>query len=59
MILSVKQVAELLGCEQQAVYARVYRGALPAKRWGRKIVFIKKDLEEFLDALPPVVPNAK
>lgn len=56
-VLGVKEVAELFGDTPQAIRMRVYRGLLPARRLGGKIVFLRKELEEFLRNLPKVQPK--
>jgi excisionase family DNA binding protein len=38
MVLSVKEMAALLGCSEQAVYRKVYRRALPYRKMGRKVI---------------------
>lgn len=57
VILKIKEVAELLGDTPQSVRMRVYRGQLPARKLGGKIVFLKEELEEFLRSLPKVQPK--
>lgn len=56
-MLTVKDVAKLLGITPAGVRMRVYRGRLPARRLGGRIVFLRKELEEFLEQLPPVLRN--
>jgi len=55
----VKDVAELLGTSQANVFQLVYRGRLPARRFGRRIVFLKAELEEYLKNLPMVRETKK
>ena len=50
--LSVAQVAERLGISERAVRQRIYRGQLPYKRWGRRVIVPLDELEAFLRALP-------
>ena len=57
VIFKIKEVAELLGDTPQAIRMRVYRGQLPARKLGGKIVFLKEELEEFLRSLPKVQPK--
>jgi excisionase family DNA binding protein len=51
MVLSVRQVAEFLGRSEQAVYKLVYRKQLPYRKLGGKVIFIRKELEQYLDQL--------
>ena len=55
LILKVNEVAELLGMSPQNVRVLVYRGRLPARRLGGRLVFIRSELEEALKKLPRVV----
>jgi excisionase family DNA binding protein len=52
MVLSVRDVAELLGCSGQAVYKLTYRRQLPYRKLGGKVIFLKRELEQYLDQLP-------
>jgi excisionase family DNA binding protein len=52
MVLSVKDRAVLLGCSEQAVYKQVYRQALPYRKMGRKVVFLRQEVEVYLNGLP-------
>jgi excisionase family DNA binding protein len=52
MVLSVKEMAALLGCSEQAVYKQVYRQALPYRKLGRKVIFLRQEVEAYLNGLP-------
>ena len=54
-ILSVKDVAEFLGITPAGVRLKVYRGQLPARKLGGRIVFLREELESYLKSLPEVV----
>jgi len=54
-VLSVKDVAEVLQTTEQNVYKLVYRGYLPARRRGRRIVFLEDELLAALKEFPMVV----
>ena len=58
-IMTVKEVAELLKASESSVRMRVYRGQLPARRLGGRIIFIKQELERYIKNLPPAVKQAK
>jgi excisionase family DNA binding protein len=52
MVLSVKEMAVILGCSEQAVYKQVYRQALPYRKMGRKVIFLRQEVEAYLNGLP-------
>ena len=52
MGLSVKDMASLLGCSEQAVYKQVYRPALPYRKFGREVIFLPQEVEAYLNGLP-------
>jgi excisionase family DNA binding protein len=52
MVLSVRDMAALLGCSEQAVYKQVYRQALPFRKLGRKVIFLRQEVEVYLNELP-------
>jgi excisionase family DNA binding protein len=52
MVLTVKDMAALLGCSEQAVYKQVSRQALPHRRLGRKVIFLRLEVEAYLNGLP-------
>jgi excisionase family DNA binding protein len=52
MVLSVKEMAALLCCTEQAVYKQVYRQALPYRKLGRKVIFLRHEVEAYLHGLP-------
>jgi Helix-turn-helix domain len=51
-ILDVHGVAELLGCSENFVRARAARHLLPHRRWGGRLIFIRKEILEFLSTYP-------
>ena len=55
-VLSTKDVAELLGTSTANIRMMVYRGQLPARKLGGRIVFLEEELREYLKTLPEVVP---
>lgn len=56
-VLTTQQVAEMLGISPGAVRQKVYRGQLPARKLGERIIFLSDELEKFLEDLPTVVPE--
>jgi excisionase family DNA binding protein len=51
-VLTVNGVAKRLYVSRAAVYALSDRGQLPARKLGGKLVFLKRELDAFLDGLP-------
>ncbi len=51
-LMDVSQTATFLGVSEGVVRARVDRRLLPYRRFGRRIVFLKTELEWFLTSLP-------
>ena len=55
--LTVKEVAQALGISEQGVRMKIYRRQIPARRWGRRVIILREDLERFMRSLPPAVPD--
>lgn len=49
-ILTVRQVAELLGIARNSVYQAAAAGQIPSVRVGRRILFARRSLEVWLSA---------
>ena len=49
-ILTVRQVAEVLGIARNSVYQAAAAGQIPSVRVGRRILFAKRSLEFWLSA---------
>jgi helix-turn-helix protein len=54
MLLDVRRAAVFLGESEHALRARVARRTVPFRRLGRRIVFIRAELERFIAELPGV-----
>ena len=54
-VLKVKDVAEMLGTSPANVRLLTYRGRLPGRKMGGRIVFLEEELREYLKRLPKVV----
>jgi excisionase family DNA binding protein len=57
-ILSVKQVAEVLGVSRGTMYNYIYKGGLPAYRLGgkdSKIIIYEQEFKEWLSERKPVL----
>ena len=50
--LTVGEVAIALGRTTRAVWHGIYRGEIPHRRWGRRVLVPEDELEKFLAALP-------
>lgn len=50
--LTIPQVAELLNISERAAWQRLYRGQLPYRRWGRRVLVPLAELERFMEQLP-------
>lgn len=50
--LTVPEAAARLGITERAAWQRIYRGQLPHRRWGRRVIIPLDELEEFLEKLP-------
>jgi len=48
-LLTVKEAAEFLRASQSTVYRMIKRGDLKAHKVGKKWLFYKKDLKEFVE----------
>jgi excisionase family DNA binding protein len=51
--LSVPQAARLAGIGVSTAYEKIQGGELPARKCGRRTIILRRDLEKFLEALPP------
>lgn len=51
-MLDVKGVASLLGLTEKGLRRQVDRRRVPYRRLGRKVVFIKSEIEAWMNALP-------
>ena len=48
------EAAEILGITQKALRARVARQAVPYRKLGGRVMFVRAELERFIEALPGV-----
>lgn len=53
-ILDVRGAASLLGMTDKALRRQVERGRVPFRRLGRKVIFLRNELEAWLHELPGV-----
>ncbi len=53
LMLDAEAVRRLFGWpSRNQVYMAVRRGQLPARKWGRRVVFLKTEVEAYLAQLP-------
>ena len=50
--LYIPEAAQDLGITEKALRAKVDRRMVPFRRWGSRIVFLRGELEKYLDELP-------
>lgn len=55
--LSIEEAKKATGFGRTKLYEAINQGLLPAKKYGKRTVILKKDLEEFLSELEPYPPN--
>ena len=48
--LTVTEAAKILGISRTTAYESVGRGEIPARRFGRRIVVVRSELERLLDS---------
>ena len=48
---SISEVCELTGLGRTNLYSAINKGFLPAKKFGKRTVILKSDLENFLNNL--------
>lgn len=58
VVLDVAGAAELLGVTEKVIRSRASRMLLPHRRWGGRLVFVKRELEEFFQSLPGCLKDA-
>jgi len=51
--LTIEEVCEATGLGRTKVYEAIGTGALPAKKWGKRTLVLKSDLEAFISSLAP------
>ena len=55
---TVKDLAKILGCKEENVRVLVRKGLLPGRKLGRRIIFLREELEVALRELPLVNPRS-
>jgi excisionase family DNA binding protein len=49
--LSIKEVCAATGLGRTKIYEAITTGDLPAKKWGKRTLILKSDLEAFISGL--------
>lgn len=52
LVLNVDEAAEELQMTERALRAWIWRGKIPVKRLGKRVLILRSDLERFLSELP-------
>lgn len=52
--LNIEMAAALLGMTTKALTMRVYHNQIPYHHWGKRIVLLRSEIEEFVRRLPGV-----
>ncbi len=52
LFYTVKEVAGMLGTKEENIRKLARMGKIPARKLGRRIIFLRDELEEFLKSLP-------
>jgi excisionase family DNA binding protein len=50
--LTISEAAEPLGLSEKALRQRIFRGQIPYRKLGRRVLIPADELEKFLTALP-------
>ena len=56
---TVPQLAKMFNLSETQIRRLVYTGKLPARRWGKRIIFLEDDLKEYFKNLPLANPYVK
>lgn len=51
--LSIEEVRQATGIGRTKIYEAINSGKLPARKFGKRTVVLKDDLDAFLDSLQP------
>lgn len=51
LTMNIKEVCAATGLGRTKIYEAIGSGALPAKKWGKRTLVLKSDLEAFLAGL--------
>jgi len=54
---SIEEVKQATGFGRTKLYEAINHGLLPAKKYGKRTIILRKDLDDFLEGLEPYPPN--
>jgi excisionase family DNA binding protein len=54
LLLDVRNAALLIGCSEKSIRARISRKILPHRKLGKRVLFVREELEQFIRDLPGV-----
>lgn len=54
LLLGVREAAKFLGYTEKSLRTRIARGRIPYRREGGRIVFVRAELDRWVDSLPGV-----
>lgn len=57
LLFSTKELADIFSVSTQTIYLWIKKFNIPARKMGRRIVFLKKDIEIFVQSLPQIHSN--
>lgn len=57
VILTMRQAATLLGWTERATWQAAYRGKIPARRLGKKVYVVRRELVAFIETRPLISPQ--
>ena len=52
LTVTVREACELLGFGKTCFYRAIREGRLPARKWGKRTIIMRTDIDMFLDNLP-------
>ena len=50
--LTIARAAPVLGITEKALRQRIFRGQIPHRRWGHRIIIDTDELDKFMTGLP-------
>jgi len=53
-LMDVRACSELIGGTEDQIRSRAAHGLLPYRKWAGRVVFLRPEIMEFLEALPGV-----
>lgn len=56
---SIEEAVEFSGIGRTRIFAAINAGQLVARKFGRRTVILRRDLESFLDELPARAPKTR